>query len=234
VGDNAARLRFCQEAGIRLFDAEYSKLSLSGAHHFGCVGVGKAEYCILNKQYPKEEYETLRKKIITHMNEMPYTDRSGHQYQYGEFFPPEMSPFAYNETLAQNFFPKTDRTAREAGYAWRTIDRAAQKTTMTVDEIPDHIKDATDDILKEVIKCPTCPRGFRIIKMELDLLRRMNVPLPRRCPMCRIEEKLNLWVKNQGRIPRTCPKCSIVFESKYAESEALNVLCKKCYNAEVA
>ncbi len=44
-------------------------------------------------------------KIIKHMNEMPYRDKTGKEYRYGEFFPPEFSPFAYNETMAFDFFP---------------------------------------------------------------------------------------------------------------------------------
>jgi len=50
--------------------------------------------------------------------------------------------------------------------------------------------------------------------------------------MCRIEEKLNMWVKDQQRNLRTCSRCGIGLESKYAEGEVLSVLCKKCYNAE--
>ena len=58
-------------------------------------------YCILNKQYTKEEYEALVSKIIEQMNTMPYVDKNGVTYKYGEFFPIELSPFGYNETVAQ-------------------------------------------------------------------------------------------------------------------------------------
>ncbi|EKD29520.1 MAG: hypothetical protein ACD_78C00373G0001, partial [uncultured bacterium (gcode 4)] len=34
---------------------------------FGCIGLRNAQYCILNKQYTKEEYEALVPKIIKHM-----------------------------------------------------------------------------------------------------------------------------------------------------------------------
>ena len=34
---------------------------------FGCVGLQKSEFCILNKQYTKEEYENLAAKIIEKM-----------------------------------------------------------------------------------------------------------------------------------------------------------------------
>jgi hypothetical protein len=36
---------------------------------FGCIGLRGKEYCILNKQYTKEEYEALVPKIIEKMKE---------------------------------------------------------------------------------------------------------------------------------------------------------------------
>ncbi|MBT4917665.1 hypothetical protein HN709_02835 [Candidatus Peregrinibacteria bacterium] len=64
---------------------------------FGCVGMSNAQYCILNKQYSKGEYEDMVKKIIELMKE---------RGEWGEFFPSELSPFDYNETVAAEFFPK--------------------------------------------------------------------------------------------------------------------------------
>src|SRR3989344_635484 len=52
---------------------------------FGCVGVRKGSYCILNKQYGKEEYFRIVEKIKAQMNEMPYIDSKGRSYKYGEF-----------------------------------------------------------------------------------------------------------------------------------------------------
>lgn len=34
---------------------------------FGCIGLRNKQYCILNKQYTKEQYEELVPKIIEHM-----------------------------------------------------------------------------------------------------------------------------------------------------------------------
>ena len=45
---------------------------------FGCVGLVKGSYCILNKQYTKEEYYALREKIIVKMKQ---------EGIYGDFFP---------------------------------------------------------------------------------------------------------------------------------------------------
>ena len=91
------------------FDLEYSEFCYNSHHLFGCVGLRNKEYCILNKQYTKEEYEELIPKVIKKMNEDPYIDTEGRAYKYGEFFPPEFSPFGYNETIAQEYFPLTKK-----------------------------------------------------------------------------------------------------------------------------
>ena len=51
---------------------------------FGCVGLLKKQYCIFNKQYKKEEYFELIEKIKKHMNKMPYVDKAGRKYPFGE------------------------------------------------------------------------------------------------------------------------------------------------------
>jgi len=233
VGENATRVLFSHEGGINLSDAQYSKLSTGGNHHFGCVSVRKGNYCILNKQYAKEEYEKLVPKIIEHMNNMSYTDVRGNIYRYGEFFPPEFSPYAYNTTLAQNFFPLTKEQALEKKYGWREPERSEYKSTIKAEELPDHIKDSADSVLRERIACINCGRAYRIIEMELAFHRQMNVPLPRECPQCRVNYKLNLWVKSNRRIPRVCAGCGRDMESPYTKEEVAEVFCRECYLQEV-
>jgi hypothetical protein len=233
VGMDVSNVKFCQEAGLGLYNAEYSKLSTSGSNHFGCVSVKKGDYCILNKRYSKEEFEKLRARIVEHMNEMPYTDKKGRIYKYGEFFPVELSPFAYNETIAANFLPLSAESTAEAGYLFRESDKRTYTATMSCDELPDNVKDTSDDILKEIIGCKKCGKGFKVIKMELEFLRKMNLPLPRECPFCRINEKFEQWVRNLRVIKRTCSKCGTEFETNYPKEEVDYILCKKCYQAEV-
>src|SRR3989344_2667006 len=83
----------------------YADFCSGSSNLFGCIGLRSKHYYILNKQYRKEEYEMLIPKIIQSMNDMPYVDRKGRAYKYGEFFPSELSPFCYNETVAQEYFP---------------------------------------------------------------------------------------------------------------------------------
>ncbi|MEK7512745.1 MAG: hypothetical protein AAB601_00935, partial [Patescibacteria group bacterium] len=233
VGENCAAMKFGWESGINTYATEYSKLSTSSKHHFGCVSVRKNDFCILNKRYSEGEFQALRERVRKHMADMPYTDERGMVYRYGEFFPPAVSPFAYNETLANEFFPLTKEQTLESGYRWREIDRKEYDTTMSARDLPDHIRDAAETITGEVIGCARCGRGYQIIDPELQFLRAMNLPLPRECPFCRVGDKLKQWVRNLRVFERECARCATHFETNYPVDEVPEILCKKCYQAEM-
>ncbi|MDI6602735.1 MAG: hypothetical protein QME57_01265 [Patescibacteria group bacterium] len=132
---------------------QYSLNCRNSSNLFGCIGLRNKQYCILNKQYTKEEYEKLVPKIIDHMSKMPYIDKKGRVYKYGEFFPPELCPFCYNETIAQEYFPLTKEEALKQGYKWKDPEERNIKPDIKTEELPDHIKDVKDDILDKVIQC---------------------------------------------------------------------------------
>ena len=186
----------------------------------------------MNKRYSKEEYEKLRGEIVVHMNKIPYRDKNGRIYAYGEFFPADLSPFAYNETIADNFFPLSREEAEKKGYKYKEVEARRRDITLKTEDIPDHVKDAPDSILNEVVQCARCRSGFKIIPMELEFLRKRNLPLPRECPLCRIREKFSQWVKDLRLIPRVCDLCGADFETGYAEAEAPVAYCQRCFQKE--
>ena len=233
VGTNIQNIYFSHECGYGLNNIEYSKLSIGASNHFGCVSIKNIDYCILNKQYSKEEYGTLIPKIKKHMNDMPYIDSRGLIYKYGEFFPMEFSPHAYNNSFANLFFPKTKKEVQKDGLVWYEANIKEYPITLLASKLPDNIKDTPDKILQEIIGCSTCPRGYKIIKLELDLSKKLNVPLSRQCPFCRISDKVNIWFSQMKQVDRICDKCGIDFKTHYKEKEAQKVLCKSCYNQEV-
>ncbi len=234
VGEGAAQVRFSQESGINAFDIEYSKAALNGARHqFGCSAIRKTPYCILNKAYSENEYKILRKKVIAHMDAMPYTDMAGNIYRYGEFFPLEFMPFPYNITLANSFFPLAKEKAVAKGLRWHDDEPSTYATTIKAADLPDHIRDIDDAILKEVIACAKCGRGYRVIEAELRFLKGRNLPLPRECPFCRIAEKIGLWAARRKMTERNCAECGATFEACYTQAEAPRILCKSCWQKQL-
>ncbi|MBI4225435.1 MAG: hypothetical protein HY617_03835 [Candidatus Sungbacteria bacterium] len=233
VGRNAANIRFGNLCFEGAYDMEYTVLSGVGSSNtFGCVSLRSQHYCILNKQYSKEEYHSLVGKIKDEMRRVPFEDRVGRKYFYGEFFPPEFSPHGYNESLAHNMFPRTEDEARTQGFVWTKEEKTEHHIDRDASELPDHIKDAGERILKEIIRCAECRRGFRIIPRELDFLKRRSLPLPRRCPLCRIKEKLNLWMAELKSVHGVCEQCgaSVEYPSSLAGQK---ILCAKCYQKEL-
>ena len=217
---------------------------------FGCEGLRKKQYCILNKQYTKEEYEELVPKIIEHMEKMPYVDIRGIKYKYGEFFPSELSPFAYNESIAQEYFPLTKEEAQKRNYIWKELEERNYKITLKIKDIPDHIKDVKDDITNQVIECEhngkcmeQCTEAFKIVPEEIKFYKRMNLPLPRLCPNCRHYQRLKL--RNPLKLwDRQCmceqenhfhgkDKCEVEFKTTYAPNRPEIIYCEKCYQQEV-
>ena len=175
--------------GVHSSSVEYVYSAPSCRNCFGCANIKNKEYYILNKQYTKEEYEELLPKIKKHMSDMPYVDKKGRVYKYGEFFPIELSPFGYNETTAQDYFPLNREEALEKGYLWNDYETDANYKFSDY-EIPDDIKDVEDDILEKVLKCEVSGRPYKIIPMELEFYRKIGLPIPRRAPLQRHKDRL--------------------------------------------
>lgn len=261
-GENCRNVRFCFNCWPACEDLQYSASCHSSRNLFGCVGLKNKQYCILNRQYSKKDYEALVPKIIAHMNKMPYVDEAGRVYRYGEFFPPEFSPFAYNETLAQEYFPLSSESARASGFLWRESEKREYKITMKAADIPDHINDIEDSILGEVIECmhqekcnEGCTKAFRIIPQELKFLRREELPLPRLCSNCRHYERARarnphlLWrrgcqcqgnqssngaYKNFASHYHGADFCPSEFETTFSPERTEIIYCESCYNSEIA
>ena len=238
-------------------DIQYSFNCYGCSNLFGCIGLRNKNYCILNKQYGKEEYKKLIPKIKQHMMDMPYIDKKGIIYKYGEFFPAEFSPFCYNETQAQDYFPLEKEKALAKGYKWRDRKKNEYQITMEAKDLPDALDEASDSIIKEIIGCAhegkckdRCSVAFRITQEEFNIYRRIGVPLPHLCFFCRHEERLKM--RNPMKLwHRTCmcgstgspqatakhfhgdEPCEVEFETSYAPDRPEIIYCEKCYQQEV-
>lgn len=237
-------------------NVEYSALMNNCSDCFGCVGLKNKKFCVFNKQYAEEEYHRLRESIIRQMAEVPYIDAGGRTYRYGEFFPIELSPFTYNESVAQEEFPLDEQEVKGRGFLWRDEKHdAAYTITRQVGELPDELP-ASDEIVKDIIACASCGKGYKFVKMELAFYRANQIPPPRLCSNCRYVERL----KKRGQTVlhgRTCDcsgaksknsvyaniaehahhaagvPCTNTFETTYTPECKEIVYCEECYKSEV-
>jgi hypothetical protein len=241
VGGMQSQRCFFTRAPYHSKDIEYCNRIINCSNLFGCVNLRNKQYCIFNKQYTKEEYFELREKIIKQMNEVPYIDRKGREYRYGEFFPIETSLWGYNETWAHKYFPLTKDEVIEKGYNWQDDYKRDYQPTIKACDLPDNINDVSESILNEVIECEhsdkncnqQCTRAFKILNNEFNIYKQINIALPRLCPICRHYERLKflyplkLW-------HRKCMKegCNNEFETSYSPDREDIIYCEKCYQAE--
>jgi len=242
-------------------DVQYSNLCFDSSNLFACVGLRNKQYCILNKQYSKEEYEEMIPRIKAQMKERPYIDSLGRSYGYGEFFPSELSPFAYNETVAQEYFPLTGKEARARGFYWRDPKERNYTITVNPEELPSSIQRVKDYILTQIIGCAhegncnhQCTTAFRIIPQELQLHRQMNIPLSPLCPNCRHYQRikqrnpLKLWTrhcncagtksdngayKNSVAHFHKTNHCPNSFQTTYEPDRPEVIYCEQCHQTEV-
>ena len=263
AGANVYNLKFSADVWPEVRNTTYSQSCRNDVSElFGCVSLRKKQYCILNRQYTKEEYEELILKIVEHMTTAPYTDKQGRVYGYGEFFPPELSLYAYNETPAQDYFPKSKSEVEAMGFRWKEPEQKHYDATVAAKDLPDHIKDVSDDIVRQIVGCAhggacghQCTTAFRITPQELQFYRQKNIALPRLCPNCRHYERFalinpyRLWKRTcgcGGSTSKTGSRknsadhfhdenpCPNEFETSYAPERPEIVYCEQCYNAEVA
>ncbi|MFA6917582.1 MAG: hypothetical protein WC285_01965 [Candidatus Gracilibacteria bacterium] len=200
------------------FDVHYSMLCVNNCKNcFGCIGLQKAQYCILNKQYSKEEYERNVSRIIENMKQAG---------EWGEFFPTNMSPFGYNETMAQEYYPMTEQEVVAKGWKWKEEDKKEyQKQTY---KAPANIKEIDNSICNEILACQNTGRNFKIQSLELEFYKKMNLPIPKYCPDERHLQRLQC--KNPRRLSdRNCKKCGTKMKTTYGETIQNKVYCCKCY-----
>ena len=175
------------------------------------------------------------------MDDIPYIDKEGRNYKYGEFFPSELSLFTYNKSWGNKFFPLGKEEALRQGFNWEENPIRDYKITIQTKDLPDHIQNISDNILEEIIECEhknvicnhECTETFKILPNELQFYRQMNLALPRLCPHCRHYERLK-FVNPSKLWDRKCMKngCSNKFKTPISPNRKEIVYCKECYQAE--
>ncbi len=218
-------IQFCQNV-MNSSDAYYSDNCYGSHNIFGCAWMKNANYCILNKQYSREEYEVLVPKIIEHMK------KNG---EWGEFFPISLSPFGYNESIINEYFPLSREEAEKQGYRWADDPPVTTgQETLKHDALPKNPKEYSDDLVKEVLACGRCGRNYRFIPKEIQFHKQMEFSLPKECFNCRHARRMS--VRNPRRLwDGVCANCGAAFKTSYPpdKQKELKIYCEKCYLNEM-
>jgi len=233
VGKNSYKVLFSNDCWPKCREIQYCDTCSNSHNLFGCVGLKNASFRILNKQYEEKEYHALVSEIIKNMKA---------RGEYGEFFPKELSPFPYNESIAQEYFPITKIQAETGGLEWSVSEKRDYAITKKQNDLPKTITEIdAKTISNEVIECAhagTCAHGcstaFKITDGEFAFYKRFGLPLPQLCFNCRHGERfakrnpLKLW-------HRQCMKegCTNEFETSYAPDRKETIYCESCYQKEV-
>ena len=188
---------------------------------FWSVWLKNKKYCILNKQYTKEQYESLIPEIIKHMEKF---------WEWGEFFSYELSPFAYNETIAQEYFPLNKEEVLNKWWKYKEKDDQIPNVSKIIpaEKLPDKISDIPDDVLNWAIKCEISKRPFKLIPQELAFYRKHNIPIPHLHHEQRHKQRMKL--RNPRKLfDRKCMKCERQIQTTYSLDRSEIVYCEECY-----
>lgn len=220
-GENSYHLLFCDNCHMNSSDLIYCLYMERSKNCFGCVHMQGATYCILNKQYTKDEYQETVPKIIEHMK------KTG---EWGEFFPMDISPFGYNKSSAQMYYPLTKQQTLQQKLQWDDYEPSRPEVTRIIpaQKLADNIKDIADDILDTAIECEITNKLFKIQPQELKFYRKQKIPLPRRHPDQRHLDRFRQ--RNPRRFwQRTCDNCRKDMRTTYSPQQPEIVYCEACY-----
>jgi len=207
-------------------DAEYCESCHHSSNIFGCISIRKGNYLILNKEYEKEEYLKIKEQIEEELK---------NDGLFGQFFPMDLAPFTYNESLINDFYPLKKEGAIKRGYKWNDKTTGTfGKETIKENEIPINILSVNDEVLKEILICKDCNKNYKIIEAELEFYKKMKLPLPHKDFECRHKDRMEK--RNKMKMyHRSCMKegCLNEFETTYSSDSPETIYCESCYQKEV-
>lgn len=152
-------------------NAYYCDNCFNSSHLFGCVWLRDAQYCIFNKQYTKEEYEHLVPKLVDVMRQ---------NGEWWKFFDPQVSPYGYNETVAQEYFPLGQESEAIGLWYKRSKYKKPQpdvSSLISAKQLPD-IENVSEEVCTYAIACAESWQPFRVTKNELKFYKRHGIQLP--------------------------------------------------------
>lgn len=210
------RLRF-SHVSYDNHESDYLDSCHNSHQLFACVGLKRRSYCVFNKEYTKEDYERLVMKITSHMQ------KTG---EWGEFFPAKYSPFDYNETVANEYMPLEEQSAKALGFRWLT-SKSENAYQGPIRELPDHLSDTPDEVTDWILRCKESGDLYKITKQDLALHKKLGLALPRLSPKQREANRLAQHRPFSLR-EASCADCQNKIYTALSTEEKC-VLCRLCY-----
>ncbi len=149
----------------------YYSYYLEGCNHmFACIGLKNTSYCILNKQYSKEEWQKIVDNIFKAMQD---------DWILGEMIPPSINPFNFNDTFSWVIGILDRKGAIDKWYLWReqAIKTWVPDDTWIVKVSDLDLQNYDKDICEKVIESED-GNFYRIMPIEYEFLKKHNLPLP--------------------------------------------------------
>jgi hypothetical protein len=197
----------------------YSDHIWNSKNLFGCVGLRRAENCVLNKQYSQEEYDKLLVEIINSMKNLG---------EWGIFLPPKYAPFCYNETLAQEYVALNKDNVMKRGWHWRDEEPTYKQEDSAPTVVPSSIDEVDDSISSHILVCERSKRPYKIMPVELAYYRRQRIAPPFLAPLERHYDREAL--RNPRVINnRPCDKCGTNMLSNFDPHCPEIVYCEDCF-----
>ena len=205
--------------------SEYLDLCIEVEYCFGCAGLRKKKYCILNKQYNEEEYENLKNKIIRDM------ELRG---EYGKIPPYNMGLCDYNLSTSMIYFPNAtkEEVIKRGGY-WSEEDLSSQDGIFS-SKLPDSIVDTDKNVSSQALICPESKYRFNISNAEYDFHKRKGFALSRLHFDLRMLKKARKTAVLKS-YPNKCFYCKKDIMAYYPPEWGYNkIACEECYKQNIA
>ena len=155
---------------------------------------------------------------------------------WGNFFPIWMSPFGYNESIANEYMPLEKSDALAQGFTWRDdIPHTKGQENCHYKDLPKNPDEYNEkELLDKILKCESCDKNYRLIGREIAFYKRMKLALPAKCFNCRHQARMN------ARNPRilnevTCVSCGNKTMTTYPKEKhkIYKRYCEDCYKREI-
>lgn len=150
-----------------------------------------------------------------------------------------MSPFGYNETVAQEYYPLDQKESENLHLKWKENDETSSYhgiyyKTLPIQEYNEKIvgyevaQKNIDSVLNGILKCEVTGKPFKIIKQELLFYIENSISLPTQHPDQRHKQRMALR-NPRMLVEKLCAECGEKIITSYAKDRPEKVVCEACY-----